>query len=69
MIGMASKETAKSANREKSKKTKFAGIRFKDKGGSFIKTKNVQLAQFKLGWDCSVLCLLHSGPRIYTGPL
>lgn len=69
MIGMASKETAKSANREKSKKIKFAGIRFKDKKIVLMKRKNAQISQFRMGWDCSVLCLLHSGPRIYTGPL
>lgn len=69
MIGMASKERAKSAIRETGKKTRFAGIRNKDKGGSLIKTKNAQLQHIRMGWDCSVLCLLHSGPRIYTGPL
>lgn len=69
MIGMISKEKAKSAIRKISKRTRFAGIRKKDNGGSLIKTKNAYHQQIRMSWDNSVLCLLHSGPRIYTGPL
>jgi hypothetical protein len=69
MIGMILKARAKKHKDETGKKTKFAGIRFRDQKKIFMKTKSAQTTQFRMGWDCTVLCLLHSGPRIYTGPL
>lgn len=69
MIGMALKERATGRGREAVKKAKFAGIRFKDKETISGKTKHTQISQLGMKWDCSMLCLLHSGPRIYTGPL
>jgi hypothetical protein len=69
MIGMTFEKKANNAKRATRKKRRFAGIYFRDKGRKSKKTENAHTQRFRTGWDCTVLCLLHSGPRIYTGPL
>jgi hypothetical protein len=69
MIGQMRKNKTRSPNRGNRKTREFAGIRSTDKGRNPLKTKSAQLRQILMAWDCSVLYLLHSGPRIYTGSL
>jgi len=56
-------------NNKESRTRKIAGTPLKDAGKNFLKTKSAQFRKINKAWDCSVLCLLHSGPRIYNGPL
>ncbi len=69
MIGMALDKKATSDSSVKGKRKKIAGIHFQKKRRASKKTRNVQILNFRTGWDCTVLCLSHSGPRMYAGPL
>ena len=69
MIGQVRKRRTNRPSPKKHKIREFAGIRSMSKGEDPLKRKSAQLRQIRMAWDCSVLCLLHSGPRIYTGSL
>jgi hypothetical protein len=69
MIGMISEKKANDAKRATREKKGFAGIHLQTNGRRSKKTKNTYTQRFRTSWDCTALCLLHSGPRIYTGPL
>jgi hypothetical protein len=65
---MSDRKTVKSREQQ-FKKKEFAGIHIKEAGRSILKIKSARLRKTKMSWDCSVLCLLHSGPQIYNGPV
>ena len=69
MIGMAPEEGTRKTKRGGHKRIRLTGIRFREEKDIQMKTENVQTTRFRPGWDCTVLCLLHSSPRIYAGPL